>query len=749
MPRRILSPSLFLAGSALALAAWSLAWLLGGLAYRAWAFGPGLAVLLAALVAGAWALVEEPELEPGGGALLGRLLAGGALLGLGESLLYPDEAGKEAWAALGFAGLAGGAALLWPGGASRARRTALAAAAALAALGIWMAAWSTTQSWDLFAGPAQGQACCLVFWALLACVFFALAASAAGPGGSAAAQAAAAAARGGRPLGRAAEAGLLALCLALAAALRFNRAGLVPPGWWYDEINLARATQDLLTSPGPATSFLADHMYVGDQVENPGAYLWLGAALFRAFGVHVEVLRVAAGAFGLLALLPFWALARLWLGQRWALAASFVFGVMHWMLIPQRIAFMSGFALFWMLASFWALWAAQLRGGWRRWLLAGLLLGANLHTYTPARFVPLAVLAFLGLQAVLDPFWRRGRLEWGAFAAGFLLVAGPMLAYVATHWGAYLYRSEQVSIFTDASVNHKALLPELWGSFAKHALMFQFRGDFNARHNVHNLPHADFMLACALALAFPWTLGRAWRDARGRFLWIWLAIMLAAGVFTLPVEAPQGHRSILAAPALPLAAAWTLRDLLARFRAAFTGGWPVSALALGAALLAGLAFLNVWNVFAVWEGSEATFRSFSPRASAVARRILASPPGTAVYVSELPKEYQFNGYEWGAFASFFLRQGGRSWLQLRPSQPVAAYDGLAPAQRALLVWGESDTDITQAFAREFPGREPEKLPQPFPGPGEPTLLYLAAELPVDALPRPPFAGAPPLLYRTP
>ena len=37
--------------------------------------------------------------------------------------------------------------------------------------------------------------------------------------------------------------------------------------------------------------------------------------------------------------------------------------------------------------------------------------------------------------------------------------------------------------------------------------------------------------------------------------------MLAAGVLSMPVEAPQGHRCILAAPVLPLMAARALRAL--------------------------------------------------------------------------------------------------------------------------------------------------------------------------------------------
>ncbi len=278
----------------------------------------------------------------------------------------------------------------------------------------------------------------------------------------------------------------------------------------------------------------------------------------------------------MLALIPFWGLARLWFGPRWALAATALFGVLRWTLIPQRIAFMSGFALFWMLAALWVFWSARLRGGAWRWALAGAALGCNLHTYTPGRLVPLVVAAFLGLELFFEPRQRRELFKGAALmAAGFLCTGGPMLWYIASHWDAYALRSSQVSIFAGRPAKSgQALSSELWTSFTKHLLMFHLRGDFNARHNLHFYPHVDLLTGAGLALGLPYALGRFFKDARSRFLGVWLVAMLCAGIFTLAVEAPQGHRTILAAPVLALAVIWAVRDLLAPWGKAFSAGWP-------------------------------------------------------------------------------------------------------------------------------------------------------------------------------
>jgi hypothetical protein len=693
--------------------------------------GAGSLVLLAALGAVAWAVVEEPALAPGGGRVVVAWAAALLALGAGESLLYDELGGKDALAPLGSSLLVLGAAFAWPKGPGR--KLAFLSAALMGLLGLEVLARQQSVAWDLFQGPWREQPSILAFWILIALSLAALAWQASRV--PLRVQAA--------PLSRAQEAWALAAILVLGAFLRFYHAGQLPQGYWYDEVNLSHSIQTDVLEQGRAP------LYVGEQVENPGAWLWIGAAAFKTFGVHLGVLRVLSGLFGLLAVLPLWALARLWTGSRWALVAAALYACMRWTLIPQRIAFMSGFALFWILAAFWALWWAWLKGGGWRALLAGLALGANLHTYTPARAVPVIVAVFLLLQ-LLPALRRQGpalRLpQLLALAAGFLLSAGPMLLYIAKNWGDYVMRSQQVSIFTDVAKTGHPLLPELCGTVLKHLAMFQFRGDFNGRHNLYLLPHVDLVTAAALGLAFPWMLGQAWRDARARFLLLWLGAMLAAGALTMPVEAPQGHRTVLAAPVVALALALCLPVLLAPLRAAFAGTWPRSLQALGAVLLLGALGLNSYELLAVWPTHPATFRSFSPRASAVLRAIEATQPGTAVYVSLLPAEYQFHGYEWAVFARFGLTQQKRELRPLTLGTAVPELCDGKPTQAAFLVWGESDSAVTEALNAQYPSLSIHREPNPQPSPGEPGYLYLSALIPYQDIPER-GRGTLPLLYR--
>ncbi|HXC63600.1 MAG TPA: hypothetical protein VNZ67_04540, partial [bacterium] len=448
---------------------------------------------------------------------------------------------------------------------------------------------------------------------------------------------------------------------------------------------------------------------------------------------------------------PFWGLARRWLGPRWALAATFLFGVMRWPAMLDRIGFPTSFALFWALASFWALWDAQRRGppGTRpwRWLPLGLCLGVNLYAYTPARAVPVVCVAFLLLQHALDPGWKRSRKDWLALGAGFLLSAGPMLWYIGLHSGEYQQHLGQVSVFADAARTGRSLAASIGGNLAKTALMFTYRGDATARHDLQYYPQVDFLTALALALAIPWTLGRAFRDGRGRFLWLWLGGALAASVLGQTIEAPQANRCVLAAPALALAVAWALRDLTAPLEGAFVGGRPRTLALMGLALLAGSAWINARELLVQWPADEATWEAFSPRASAVLRRIRAAGPSLSVFVSELPHEYNFYGNEWGLFGRYALSAEGRYCSPLQASQSAPIQDRGRPLRGALLIWGESDADISAAFAREFLGLAVERAAAPFTVAGMPHAMYLAAEVPLALVPHRPARGPLPLLYR--
>jgi hypothetical protein len=176
---------------------------------------------------------------------------------------------------------------------------------------------------------------------------------------------------------------------------------------------------------------------------------------------------------------------------------------------------------------------------------------------------------------------------------------------------------------------------------------------------------------------------------------------------------------------------WAVRDLVFPMGKAFSGGWPRAGLAAGLALLLSVAAFNAHEVFDLWGPHSETWRSFSPFATAVGRRVAQSGPDVEVRVSHLRNEYLFHGFESRAFAAYFLRGQART---VQPLEMGTVLDSNPPPRAVLLIWGESDSAMTAAFERDFPEIKVERPANPYPVAGESSTLYLAAEIPWQRIP---------------
>ena len=520
--------------------------------------------------------------------------------------------------------------------------------------------------------------------------------------------------------------------LALALFFRWWRLGSVPRGYWFDEAAYGQAILSRVLAVRAAP------LYLNGLVEHPGMFFWLGAVFFRLFGESFLSLRVMAAVFSSLALFPFYFLARQWFGPRLAALGLLLYGCARWGFMLGRIGFMNSLATFWMLLTLAFFWRA-LQGRRRLdWALAGLCLGASVYCYIPIRLLPplLAVFFLLSWRSLMP---RTGWARLGLFGLGFLLAAGPLLLFAATHFAEFSERLGQVSILNDY---HTQGARVFWISFRRHLGMFQVQGDYNGRHNLSFYPQLDCLTGALFAPGLLLAHLRFGRDPRARLSVLWFWVMLSAGIFSILVEAPQANRTSLIVPVIPLAILLFLeraRDFLGRA----LPGLPARALApaLLVGLLASPAF-NYHEYFQLWPRDPATWRSFSPHASAAARRLEKAGPGWDLMLSSLPHQYPFDGFEMEEICSFAVSRQGQIVDGLRASNPVSPRDPLG----ALCLWGRSDKEITAAAERQFPDLPLESPQDPYDSKPQ----YLAMQVPLDRIPllkAPPQGPLAPFLYR--
>jgi hypothetical protein len=381
-----------------------------------------------------------------------------------------------------------------------------------------------------------------------------------------------------------------ALVVLVAAILRYPALDLVPPGLNFDEGGEGVAALDV------THGIYRIWWPIGGGKEPLMAYLV--QPLFWLFGPTRLALRLYTATMGVLAVA-----GTVWLawemlmpgsrdrgkppptGRLTDLAVPLVAGLglatAFWHVAYSRIAFRAlAMPAVEALAVAW-LWHALRRtpaGGsrWRdsHWLHfagAGACIGLGAYTYLAGRFVPLAIVFYLVVEAALAGIGHQRPLvirQWrGLVVAGLaaLLTFAPLGVYFATHPAAFLERASAVSIFSP-TWNQGYLVATLLSTFGITLGTFAgLTGDPNPLGNIPGQPMLPLPLAVCFwagVVACVWQVINALRrrqwdaDSSGDpgsprsalFLLCWWPVMLLPGVLA-PEGAPHHLRLIGTAPA--------------------------------------------------------------------------------------------------------------------------------------------------------------------------------------------------------
>jgi hypothetical protein len=340
----------------------------------------------------------------------------------------------------------------------------------------------------------------------------------------------------GDQLPRRIELAVIAGLLALALLLRLPDLGDTPPGLWFDEAEEGLVAQRLLEGGAIHQTFV------------PSQYTQMGALYFYVLGAVIEIagasivaLRLLPALAGALTVPIVYLLGARLYGWRTGLAAAGLLAVSVWSITFSRIG-MNSMPTVALDVGVYLCIVQGLRTGKLSWYgLGGVLLGIALQGYQTAQSVPLVLLALVACLFLTE---RRtiSRLVPGAavFALGAVLAFMPVGLYVLQQPESYTERADEVSVF---SQHEGSLGDALAGNLRRHLMMFNYRGDRNARHNLPGEPMLDWLTAAAFfgGLAICLTRLRHWQYA---FPVIWFLVVLSAGVLTLPYEAPQGARTL-------------------------------------------------------------------------------------------------------------------------------------------------------------------------------------------------------------
>jgi len=348
------------------------------------------------------------------------------------------------------------------------------------------------------------------------------------------------------------EAILLALILSVAAVLRLLLLIRFPPGLYYDEAAYAvDALNTLRSGHWP--------VYYDTHGGKEALWIWMLASVFSVAGVGILQIRLLAATVGLLTVGAIWWAARelfsadddsaaLELSLLAAAGLATLFVHVHFSRDGYRLLTQPLFGCL----AMGALWRGLRVGGWKWSMLAGVLLGLTMYTYSGARFYVVLLCIFFPLEWLLARPHSDSLLHrrfWFLIGTGLtaIVVFAPMGLHLAKAPEYVMYRASEVSVFNPIwNQGHlsAALLDSAWRNFS--GIVWQ--GTMDHHWNIPGRPLLDvltiplFLLGIGVAV-------RRWRRPVYLFILLWLIVLYLPAVLSYD-RVPTFHRSLGATPSV-------------------------------------------------------------------------------------------------------------------------------------------------------------------------------------------------------
>jgi len=322
-----------------------------------------------------------------------------------------------------------------------------------------------------------------------------------------------------------------------------------------------------------------------------------------------------------------------------ALLAAFFLATSFWHINFSRIGFRAILAPLLLVWSLYflikALRAVSPRAATLYAAIAGIIYGLGFYTYIAYRITPLLFLLFIPFFGKGKDFWKRVLV----FVILVLITAAPIGYYFLKHPADFFGRTAQISVTNAASP-----VRDFAVNIAKVALMFNFHGDLNWRHNISGAPELFwpvgilFVLGIVLGLCSLWKSGRSktMREDSQNLLPTFPLLLIFSWIILAGIPAaasdegiPHALRSILMLPPAMLFAAiggvWLYQIMKEKMDKNF------------ARIVAFIFILTVGifgyvNYFVVWAQNPNVPGSFNSNYVTIGNEINALPTGTPKYV---------------------------------------------------------------------------------------------------------------------
>jgi 4-amino-4-deoxy-L-arabinose transferase-like glycosyltransferase/sugar lactone lactonase YvrE len=352
-------------------------------------------------------------------------------------------------------------------------------------------------------------------------------------------------------------------------SLAFRLPGLdsAPPGLWFDEAQNGIVARNLFMPGALHPAFISDLTQMG------ALYFYVLGIVLKIFGsTAIWPLRLLPALGGALIAPMLYLIGTKLYGWRVGLVAGVLVAVGAWNITMSRFGMASLPTVAVDVAAYLCLVQALKTGRFGWWAGSGVLLGIALQMYYPSQLVPVVLLLVFIHRLISGrmAFFRAVRTGVVAFIVGLLIAATPITTFALQHTDLYTQRVGDVNIFS--TIGSEGRSDALQTSIERHALMFNYAGDRNPRHNLPGAPMLDWITAALFLAGLGVLVLRVWRW-QYFFPLVWFLLTISGGILSVVFEAPQGHRTLENSVVTPLIGAIFLGEVWAALDARVATAW--------------------------------------------------------------------------------------------------------------------------------------------------------------------------------
>lgn len=515
----------------------------------------------------------------------------------------------------------------------------------------------------------------------------------------------------------------LTLILLLAAFMRLYQIDTIPYGLWYDEADNGLQVRRMIQDPNWRPIYVPS-------TNLPSHFLYLVLLAFRLLGQTTLALRLVAIVLGLLTVPAAYLAGRELFpnDRRLALVLAFFLAVSRWDVNWSRIGMHGVSVPLFELLTVGLLLQALRTGRLTTFAWAGVAVGMGLCFYTPFRLFPVVLALFLSVWFItrlsagqIVARLRAAALPLLIFASAALLTVAPVAQFALQQPDVFWDRARKISILQDPNVTD--VPSAVIQSTVKHALMFNYRGDRNGRHNLPGEPMLDDVVGVLFLLGFVVGLTRLNRP-KYLLLVLWATLMLAGGILSVTFEAPQSLRAIGTLPGAYALAVVPLELLLAEFEALFRLPWSRRFVQIAlAALLAVVGWANYHTYFYRQARDFAVWNAFATAETQLVREIQRLRDDYDLYFDPLLFRH---------LTTQFLLPDFRVYRAFNPATVFPVSDP-GPGKKGVVLFVAPDSETTRnLLASYYPAAQREEFAHPYGGPV--VLFTYILDSPVVAAP---------------